>query len=93
MKLSKEIKQYMKDHPNCEACGNSAYGLPHHIKTRGAGGDDGPENLLRLCWSCHYGIVHSPGGIRQLIETFPHLREKVLAQKPALAVIMLKDEK
>ena len=25
----------------------------HHKKTRGAGGDDTPENLEMLCWHCH----------------------------------------
>lgn len=25
----------------------------HHIKTRGSGGDDTPENLIELCRMCH----------------------------------------
>jgi len=25
----------------------------HHIKSRGAGGGDEPENLISLCWECH----------------------------------------
>ena len=29
---------------------------PHHIRTRGAGGDDRPENLLALCTDCHTEI-------------------------------------
>ena len=90
MKTSKELRDYMEKHPFCEACGKPAHGIPHHIRTRGAGGRDNPENLLRLCWKCHFGIAHGPGGIRELIEYFPHLREKVLKVKPALSAIILK---
>jgi 5-methylcytosine-specific restriction endonuclease McrA len=45
--------------PRCEVCGARAYGEPHHIITRGAGGPDIPENLIQLCWQCHYGEVPS----------------------------------
>jgi hypothetical protein len=90
MKITKELREYMKKHPLCEACGRPAYGLPHHIRHRASGGGDDPSNLLRLCADCHYGIVHGPAGIKGLIETFPHLREKILKVKPALAVIITK---
>lgn len=46
--------------PYCEVCGSRAYGEPHHIYTRGAGGPDIPENLIQLCWDCHY--VKVPAG-------------------------------
>jgi len=37
----------------CELCGSN-YGLQvHHIKSRGAGGDDAPDNLVCLCYVCH----------------------------------------
>lgn len=39
--------------PYCELCGSPAYGWPHHIKTRGAGGKDINENLIQLCGLCH----------------------------------------
>jgi hypothetical protein len=39
--------------PYCELCGSPAHGWPHHIKTRGAGGKDVPENLIQLCALCH----------------------------------------
>ncbi|WP_416341297.1 HNH endonuclease signature motif containing protein [Sporomusa sphaeroides] len=46
---------------NCEVCGAPAHGIgPHHIITRGAGGADIPENLIQLCWTCHY--VKIPAG-------------------------------
>lgn len=41
----------------CEYCGRPDYTEQHHIKTRGAGGPDIGENLIRLCASvennCH----------------------------------------
>ena len=92
MRGNRKLKEYIKTHPTCEACGRMAHGLPHHIKHRGAGGSDEPDNLLRLCHWCHYGLVHSSPGIRGLIEQYPHLRRKVLKAKPALAVIMIKEE-
>lgn len=43
--------------PYCEVCGAQAHGEPHHIKTKGSGGHDIRENLIQLCWSCHYEKV------------------------------------
>ena len=37
----------------CEYCGNPKNLEIHHIKTRGAGGKDIPENLIVLCHKCH----------------------------------------
>lgn len=39
--------------PYCEICGSPAYGWPHHIKTRGAGGREDSWNLIQLCEKCH----------------------------------------
>ena len=86
MKISKEIKDYMKQHPFCEACGEKAQGLPHHIKTRGSGGTDSPDNLLRLCHHCHFDIVHSKGH-RKLIELYPHVADKIYKVHPGLKEI------
>lgn len=38
----------------CELCGRPAYKEPHHIKSRGAGGGDIPENLIQLCAEHHF---------------------------------------
>lgn len=27
---------------------------PHHIKSKGSGGDDSRENIEVICWECHY---------------------------------------
>ncbi len=37
----------------CEICGAPAFGWPHHIKTRGAGGKEDPWNLIQLCGQHH----------------------------------------
>ena len=47
----KAIEEIRK--PYCERCGKAAYGWPHHIKTRGAGGREDPWNLIQLCGECH----------------------------------------
>lgn len=36
----------------CRACGKSPCD-PHHVTTRGAGGDDVPENVMPLCHQHH----------------------------------------
>lgn len=46
------IKAMRKDY--CELCGKPAYKEPHHIKSRGAGGGDIPENLIQLCSEHHF---------------------------------------
>lgn len=39
---------------NCEYCGkNKIWTNKHHVKSKGAGGDDTEENLIELCGSCH----------------------------------------
>ena len=43
----------------CEVCG--AYDAhTHHIRTRGAGGDDDELNLMRLCFE-HHTEIHKMG--------------------------------
>lgn len=39
---------------NCEYCGKkNCYTNKHHIKTKGASGDDTEDNLIELCGACH----------------------------------------
>lgn len=39
---------------NCEYCGKkNCYTNTHHIKSKGAGGDDTADNLIELCSNCH----------------------------------------
>ena len=47
----------------CESCGKYLpldRGTIHHIKTRGAGGDDIAENCQWLCLECHR-FIHDNG--------------------------------
>jgi hypothetical protein len=47
--------QRARERRRCEHCGGKPTLLlhPHHIRSRGAGGDDVDENLLGLCSGCH----------------------------------------
>jgi 5-methylcytosine-specific restriction endonuclease McrA len=47
--------------PYCQVCGKARTEV-HHIHTRGAGGDDVPENLIGLCRECH-NRVHAGNGL------------------------------
>lgn len=44
---------------------------PHHIKSRGAGGDDVEENLIPLCRE-HHTEIHQIGKIK-FRSKYPHL--------------------
>ncbi len=37
----------------CEYCYRWGKGEVHHIKSKGAGGHDVPDNLIHLCHECH----------------------------------------
>ena len=87
----KQIESYKKSHQACEACGRPATGDPHHIRTRGAGGGDEPENLLRLCNECHYQIAHQKG-IMILVLMYPHIEQKVLTAAPYLGLPQFQGE-
>ena len=56
-----DIKKYHTKHPLCEVDGCIRPSTQiHHIRTRGAGGEDDPENLLALCTE-HHGMIHAMG--------------------------------
>ena len=39
---------------DCEYCGKkNCYTNTHHIRSKGAGGDDTENNLIELCSDCH----------------------------------------
>ena len=44
-----------RDKHQCQApgCGRTRFLEVHHIKSRGQGGNNHPENLMTLCGSCH----------------------------------------
>ncbi len=72
--FSAAYAQYAMEHLVCEACHGDAV-LPHHIRTRAAGGDDDKLNLVSLCSACHKRI-HSLGE-RRFGFLYPALRDKL----------------
>ena len=48
------VKAARKD--SCELCYKHARTEVHHIKSRGAGGDDLPANMIALCPICHHKV-------------------------------------
>lgn len=51
------IAKYVATHPRCEVqrCTSDPMPEPHHIRPKSVGGDDVPENLIRLCFHHHLG--------------------------------------
>lgn len=74
-KYSKEYTQYWLDHIFCEAKTGQHSGHPHHIRTRGAGGDDSPDNLLALSLEKH-NEIHTLGPWEFAV-AHPWLKEKI----------------
>lgn len=73
---SASYAEYWMAHAGCEAlCGREA-SAPHHCRSRGASGDDAPENLLALCFYCHERIHHE--GEKKFMSAYPHLKTKIL---------------
>lgn len=50
----KNKKLISKKKHNCEYCGKkNCWTNKHHIRSKGAGGDDVEDNLIELCGACH----------------------------------------
>lgn len=50
-------KKLLKDKKGiCHICGRRGATEKHHIKSKGAGGDDVEENLIEVCRICHSKI-------------------------------------
>lgn len=56
---------------SCEVCGANGPSDPHHIKSRGAGGDDIPSNLISLC-RAHHTQIHKIGA-ETFFAKYPHV--------------------
>lgn len=50
-------KEISKKKHRCEYCRKEGTTHTHHIKTKGSGGNDTPDNLIELCPLCH-DLVH-----------------------------------
>jgi 5-methylcytosine-specific restriction endonuclease McrA len=60
----------------CELCASKNGGMHiHHVKSRGAGGNDVPENLVCLCWRCH-DEVHRGVISRNVFQAFIRRRNE-----------------
>lgn len=74
-----KLLKRINDNGHCEIPGCCHYDTqPHHIKTKGSGGDDVSKNIVRLCFNHHYNYAH-PGRF-----TKGYLRE--------LALIRIREE-
>ncbi len=51
--VDKNCIDFIRSIGYCEYCGSRFSLQVHHIKSRGAGGDDVPGNLICLCYECH----------------------------------------
>lgn len=69
--VDNEAMQEARERP-CAVCGARAPSDPHHLKSRGSGGGDEPDNLLSLCRR-HHTEVHQIGGIT-FLNKYPHIR-------------------
>ena len=75
-KYSKSYQAYWTAYPFCEVCGNFST-APHHIRTRGAGGNDESGNLLALC-TTHHTEAHTMG-IQSFANKYEQFYEKIAA--------------
>jgi hypothetical protein len=53
--VDKKLIRKLQKH-DCSACYRDGPSVIHHIRHKGAGGDDVFENLLPLCHPCHHDI-------------------------------------
>ena len=70
--------------PYCEYCGCSSTSIAyhvHHIKSKGSGGDDIPDNLINLCCICHFK-VHNGNIARREIENVIKRRNLYNTRQP-----------
>ena len=69
---SDKVRVFWITHPRCEISDCRSWSAhPHHIRTRGAGGDDESVNLMGLC-TMHHTQIHQIGS-----ETFGNTHPEV----------------
>ena len=73
----KNLEEYRRLVPYCEACLENAGEHMAHIVSRGAGGENFETwNFLHLCATCHLSTQHTRGWV-ELLRKWPHLLWKV----------------
>lgn len=56
---NEKLLESYRNQPCC-VCGQTRGTVAHHLKTKGSGGDDTPENLAPLCVR-HHREIHDKG--------------------------------
>ncbi len=74
-KYSESYIKYWEKHPYCEIC-NYYSSSPHHIRTRGAGGNDNHTNLLALCHA-HHTEIHTMG-VMSFADKYSQFFDKII---------------
>lgn len=59
----------------CCVCGAMPPSDPHHLSTKGSGGDDTEDNLIPLC-RMHHVMIHAEGS--KMLEKHPHVKELLI---------------
>ncbi len=93
--------QYREATPICEGCGDfigvtqaapRGSGHLHHIKTRGAGGQqperDWPGEWMMLCPECHGVWDQADGGVQAFITLAPHCAAKINRALASIADVL-----
>jgi len=71
----KEVLEKVRQMP-CSVCNKKRPIHPHHLKTRGSGGDDTLANLVPLCPK-HHVEIHQYG-ISKMCEEYPLFKKRLL---------------
>lgn len=72
--VNKKLLESYRGRP-CVVCGETKTTVAHHVKTKGAGGDDVESNLLALCF-VHHRLAHD-GNLEKTCPELFRLIEKV----------------
>ena len=58
----------------CAKCGSNQLTVAHHVRSKGAAGDDVDHNLMPLCFQPCHGEVHQMGLVRFAL-VYPHVKK------------------
>lgn len=72
------LLKWIRDNCRCIVCGDQPVD-PHHIKTKGSGGDDAPSNIMPLCREHHCDWDAPWKGPGWMIRNHPDVRMWLLA--------------
>lgn len=73
--VDKKLLESYREMP-CAVCFRYGDVVAHHITTKGAGGDDVPNNLMPLC-AFHHRMVHDKGN-GYMIRMLKHFEQALL---------------